>query len=176
MKKATALLLTAAIALGICGCGRIDDTKVDDLIDDGYVIAQVDDDSICISEDGVEYYYKSGLMHPVFEQAVFTVSPRPEHSDWHDRTVTIRPEGTQIYVTAEKHYITTNRDGEEVEHTDGFLFKFLWGTGFEEEDLYNTRGFADVAGDYRSFIENYLTPDELQEVYDRAKELQKELY
>ncbi len=175
MKKAAALLLTAAVMLGLCGCGRIDSKKVDDLIDEGYVIEQVDDDSICIFEDGIEYHYKTGLITPALDKVVFTVSADDEHSDWCDRTIIIRHDGRLIVVLAEKYYTYINRDGEEVQRRDVFCFKFKRGQSFGEEGLYNNRGFADIAGDYRTFIQVYLTPDELQEIYDRAMELRKEI-
>ena len=176
MKKTVAFLLTAVIALGMCGCGRISSDKVDDLIDEGYVIEQVDNNSICIIEDGVEYYYKTGLLKPVLSRVVTHVSQKPESPKEYTVTVKIVPELFRIRMYAERSGTYTLANGKEYDSVEIFTFEFKndYKNEFAWENL-STRGFHDTTSDYIWFTENCFTPEELQEMYDRALELEKEL-
>lgn len=173
MKKTVAFLLTAIIALGMCGCGRISSDKIDDLIDEGYVIEQVDNNSICIIEDGVEYYYKTGLLKPVLSRVCFHVCAKPEYDVSKELDVTITPEYFRINIIASDTVTSQFANGNE--HTWEESYRFEFKNDFSPENLTNNRGFADIAGDYEWFTKYYMTPEELQEIYDRALELEKEL-
>ena len=72
--KALTVLLCAGILLGMSGCGRITDKKIDELEDDGYFVEQIDNNSICITEDGIEYYFKTGLIKPVLDKLSETLA------------------------------------------------------------------------------------------------------
>lgn len=172
MKKAAALLLTAVIALGMCGCGRIDRNKVDDLRDEGYEIEQADSNNICIIEDGVEYYYKTGLIKPALSKIVLEVSPKSVSSEEKIVTVTITPELFRIIMIATRDSTIQIYGGREYETKE--MFKFEFKHDFSWENL-STRGFHDTTSDYKWFTEDCLTPDELNEIYGRARELEKEL-
>ena len=64
-------------------------------------------------------------------------------------------------------YDYTNKETKE-------CFNFEFKHDFSWENL-STRGFHDTTSDYEWFTEDCLTPDELNEIYDRARELEKEL-
>lgn len=170
--KALTVLLCAGILLGMSGCGRITDKKIDELEDDGYFVEQIDNNSICITEDGIEYYFKTGLFKPVLDKAVVTMPSQNERlrEEGYEIRITItKKSNNRMELLYEKPAVDTYSTGEENIVTVCYHFEFK--NDFALESLTNNRGFDDIAGDYQACW-NFLSAEEVQRIYDRGLEIE----
>ena len=170
LKKAVLLILSASILLGMSGCsGNISET-VEELRESGYVTEEVDD-GFYISENGTDYYFENGLTGPNFKKAVLKA---PAKKDDRKATVTITKQGfSTIAVQFESPYL--NKSSKSKSSRDSAYYYFEFKNDFKVENITNDRGFHDVTGDYQSMINTYLSPEELQSIYDRGLKLEEEI-
>ena len=170
LKKAVLVLLSAGILLGMSGCGLDISKKVDGLKESGYV-AEEADKGFCISEDGVDYYFERGLTGFAFKKAELKA---PSKNDDRQATVTISRQGmNRMHVLFVSPYLKRNDGDGKEPGSASFFFKFK--NGFTKENLTNNRGFHDTNGDYDSMTGTYLSAEELQSIYDRGLNLEKEI-
>lgn len=170
LKKAFLLMLSVSILLGMSGCSGNISEKVDELRESGYVTEQVDN-GFYISENGTDYYFGRGLTGPFFEKAVLKAQAK---EDERKATVTITKQGfNKIAVQFESPYL--NRSSKSKSSRDSAYFYFEFKNDFNVENITNDRGFHDMARDYRSMTNTYLSPEELQSIYDRGLELEEEI-
>ena len=165
-------LLCAGILLGMSGCGRITDKKIDELEDDGYFVEKIDINSICITEDGIEYCFKTGLFKPVLDKAVVTMPSQNERlrEEGYEIRITItKKSNNRMELLYEKPAVDTYSTGEENIVTVCYHFEFK--NDFALERLTNNRGFDDIAGDYQACW-NFLSAEEVQRIYDRGLEIE----
>ena len=175
IKKLLSVILCACILSGMSGCGRISSKTVNELADEGYEVEWVSDDSILITEDGAEYYFKTGLLKPELDKIVVNVPTTKEkaHEAGYTTEVTITRTGrNRMTVIFSRPVLLTDKDGEEEYGTDYYTFRFK--NGFSADDMTNNRGFHDMKSDYDACF-GELSSDEAQRLYDRALELEKEL-
>ncbi len=169
LKKAV-LLLSAGILLGMSGCSGNISEKVDELRESGYVTEQVDN-GFYITENGTDYYFEGGLIGPIFKKAVIKA---PAKSDERKATVTISKLGhDSMSVEFKSPYL--NKSGKTKSLGDSAYYYFTFQKDFREESLTNNRGFYDVARDYQSMTTTYLSPEELQSIYDRGLKLEEDI-
>jgi len=170
LKKALLLMLSASILLGMSGCANNISEEVDELRESGYVTEQVDN-GFYISENGTDYYFEKGLTGYVFKKAALKAQAK---NDERKATVTITKQGhDKMAVEFESPYLNKNK---KISGSRGVAYYyFTFEKNFNEENITNDRGFHDMAGDYKSMTDNYLSPDELQSIYDRGLKLQEEI-
>ena len=174
-KKYLAIILCMSFFLGMSGCARISSDKLVELKNEGYSVSQVDDDLVCITEGGVDYYFKAGIERPQLKTIILNV-PSPNENTrkaGYQVTVTmVRRSFNRITLLFDNPRVRKDPDGKEQLHSN--LYRFEFEGGFSEEHLTNNRGFHDVARDYR-FFRQVLSCDEIQKIYDRGLELERML-
>lgn len=170
LKKAVLVLLSAGIMIGMSGCGHDVSKKVDGLKESGYV-AEEADKGFCVSEDGVDYYFERCLTGFAFKKAELKA---PSKNDDRQATVTVSKQGiNRMHVLFVSPYLKRNDGDGKEPGSASFSFKFK--NGFTKENLTNNRGFHDTNGDYDSMTGTYLSAEELQSIYDRGLNLEKEI-
>ena len=169
-KKAILLFLCAGILTGLGGCSGSVSRKVDELRDSGYVIEQTDN-GFYITENGTDYYFERGLTGSFFKKAILEAHAK---NDDRKATVTITKLGhNRMSVRFISPYLDSDGKLSETGNSADFYFKFK--NDFNKENMTNNSGFHDMAGDYQSMTDSYLTPEEIKNIYDRGLDLEKEI-
>ena len=170
LKKAVLLMLSTCILLEMSGCAGNIREKVDELRESGYVTEQ-EDNGFYIIENGTDYYFEKGLTGYVFKKAALKA---PAKNDERKATVTITKQGhDRMAVAFESPYLITGSKSKSSRGSAYYYFTFQ--KDFNEENMTNDRGFHDMTGDYKSMTDNYLSPEELQSIYDRGLKLEEEI-
>lgn len=172
-RRLAGVLLSAVMLCSITSCSMISDSTkiVDELDSEGYEVEQVDDNTFYVTEDGIDYYYDCWFNKPFFRKAVLVMETGMESGN--EMEITICKERiNRMSVLGIRPYTKTFPNGNVYEGKDMYLFEFKH--DFSDDNITNDRGFHDTHRDYASFNRYYLTPDELQEIYDRGLELEKE--
>lgn len=170
LKKAVLLLLGASFLMGMSGCSADTGRKVDELRETGYVTEQVDN-GFYISENGIDYYFERGLTGTFFKKAELKA---PAKNDDRKATVTISKLGhSKMAVQFISPYLNKNPKNGGTRGSAYFYFTFR--KDFKEENMTNNRGFHDMSSDYQLMTSDYLSPEELQSIYDRGLELEEEI-
>lgn len=171
IRRLLGVMLSAAMLFWITSCSMITTSSniVDRLGDEGYEAEQVDDNTFYVTENGIDYYYDCWFNKPFFRRAVLVMETGIESSN--EMQITISKEkNNRMSVLCVRPYTKTFANGNVFQGNDTYLFMFKH--DFTDENLTNDRGFHDIHGDYRFFTDNYLTPEELQEIYNRGIELE----
>ncbi|MCR4690446.1 MAG: hypothetical protein K5739_03790 [Lachnospiraceae bacterium] len=177
MQRTRKTIITMIIVFGVCimpgisGCGNMKSEKIDALKNEGYAIEQVDENSILITEDGTEYYFKSGITKPVFEKAVVKMpSKKTNAKPGQEVEITIAKENMgRMTVVYTSPCNLKDAAGNETVQSESMIFKFK--KDFTRENLTNNKGFADIGGNYDYFTSTYMTAEDLSAVYNRGLEL-----
>ena len=159
------VLLCLCVMSGISGCRYDVGKTIRSLRDDGYTVEQTDHNTFYITEDGADYYFKREFIKPVLEKIVITMQV-----EVHD----VRK--VEIIITKEfglKRTVSYSYYNDEGKRFNYDYFEFVY--DFSDEHLTNDRGFQDKHGSYLNFTETFMSVEEIQSLYDRGLELEKEL-
>ena len=172
-RRLLGVLLSAVMICSVTSCNMISDSTniVEELDSKGYEVEQVDDNTFYVSGDGVDYYYDCWFNKPFFRKAVLVMETGRESG--YEMEISISKEkNNRMSVLCVRPCTETFANGN-VSHFNEMM-KFEFKDDFTDGNLTNDRGFHDMHSDYRGFNELYLTPEELQEIYNRGLELEKE--
>lgn len=172
-RRLAGVLLSAVMLCSITSCSMISDSTkiVDELDSEGYEVEQVDDNTFYVTEDGIDYYYDCWFNKPFFRKAVLVFETGRESGNEMEISI-CKEKLNRMSVLCVRPYTKTFANGNVYEGKDIYLFQFK--NDFSDENLTNDRGFHDTHGDYQSFMNWCMTAEELQEIYDRGLELEKE--
>ena len=131
VKAALIVLLCLCIVSVTSGCGYDKSTIVNTLRDEGYVVEQSDDNTLIISEDGVDYYFKTGLFRPALVKIVTKL--QVENHDTREVEIVITKGAGQKRSVSYANYT----DEGKLIGSNAFEFKY----DFSDEHMTNDHGF-----------------------------------
>lgn len=175
-KRVILIILAFGTIFGISGCSDLESSILSELEDQGYKAAKVDNDSFFVTQDGVDYYFDTLFNNIVFKELITTVNVKEEIKNLinNEGEITITKLGenkTSILLKTGK--TDQNNKGEEFVTNEHITIEF--NGGFTEENITNNRGFHDVSSDYYYVTNYFLSAYELEDLYNRALELEDEL-
>ena len=170
------ILLSASILLGMSGCFSQKSVSIEDIENAGYTVTEADNKSLCITDNGADYYFHNSSGKLTFDRVIIKIPAISEKSKAKgleaDITI-IRDKGKKMTVNYHYPTVDTNINGEEKINYSTMHFELK--NDFEVESITNNRGFNDIKGKYESFTRNCLYTDELNNYYQRVFELEDEL-
>lgn len=175
-EKVILIMLHVGIVLGMYGCGSMENNILNKLEINGYNVEIVDNNSFFITEDGVDYYFDTIFNKITLKKIIVTVTAKEEinHLINNEGKITITKLGknkTSVLLTT--NYTDENNEGKEFVTTGNITIAFKG--SFTEEDITNNHGFHDTISDYHYVTSYFLSADELQNLYDKALELEDEI-
>ena len=177
IKKVVLLLASMSIVLGISGCVFNQKNVIDEVNNAGYYAEASDDGSFFINDNGADYYFITKNGKPSFTKVVIYLPARKPSAFSHgvDADLTMRKiNWRKMDIVLNDPYFATKKDGSEELEYNRFYFSFKH--DFEVENLTNNAiGFIDNLDHYKIFNNDYLSPTELKDYYDRGFELEEEL-
>lgn len=158
------------------GCFTYKSVSVDDIKDAGYTVNEEGNGRFYITDNGADYYFYNSNGKSVFENVVIKLPANSSEAQARGLEAEVKitkKKGKKMTVLYTNPTIKTYSNGNEEIYNFTQFYEFK--DNFEEENLTNTRGFADIRGHYSSFTSNRLSPYELNNYYVRGFELEEEL-
>lgn len=78
LRKTILIILSVSLMFAICGCSNTQNHILQELEDRGYKAEKADDNYFFITEDGVDYYFKTLFNQISFEKAIMTLTPKKD--------------------------------------------------------------------------------------------------
>lgn len=158
------------------GCFSQNSITTEDLENAGYTVTEADNKSLCITDNGADYYFRNSSGKLTFDRVIIkipAISEKAKAKGLEADITIIRGKGKKITVNYHYPAVDTNINGEE--KINYFTMYFELKNDFEVESITNNRGFADIKGKYDSFTSNCLSSDDLNTYYQRGFELEEEI-
>ena len=173
IRRLSGVLLIAVMLFLTASCSMLTGSSdtVERLNDKGYEAEQVDDNTFCVTENGITYYYDCWFNKPFFRKAVLVMETGMESGPEIEITIS-KEKNNRMFISYVRPHTAKRPDGTEYMTQDSCLFKFK--KDFTDENLINNSGFVDDSGHYASFMGKYLTPEESMAIYDRGLQMEKE--